>query len=443
MIRRASGTIFRACKPMSSKPRPASAASPGATPASPASCCRAASAEAAGRLLRRRLPERPPARRPPRSRPSSTPPAATSPASRSTSPVSASRSTPTPSRRASTRRCAGSAGARPRPTARVARALGAGPEAARDVGQAMAHNPVPLIVPCHRVLAAGGALGGFSAPGGAATKRRMLALEGVEPEAGAGGLRLLTSAAVGQRAAERLGRALRATAGPGPFRRRSARPRCRGRRAGRRAWSRRARRRRRRRRSASKPAVGLERTLAEGEVEPHLVGLRPLAEGHRQERLPGEAEGRERREVADPRRRARPGSTPGTCRSVQPGRQRRRRRRAEPRLRPARRSAARRGALLAKRQVRVQPASCALAAGGGVVAGDERRQRPSRRRAMLKPSSGRGRSGRSRRRARDSQALTGQPLGPQKAPQASPHCRLARSVTKSARPSPFRSFTVR
>ena len=66
----------------------------------------------------------------------------------------------------------------------VARALGAGPEAARDVGQAMAHNPVPLIIPCHRVLAAGGALGGFSAPGGAASKRRMLALEGVEPEAG-------------------------------------------------------------------------------------------------------------------------------------------------------------------------------------------------------------------------------------------------------------------
>ena len=38
----------------------------------------------------------------------------------------------------------------------LARELGAGPEAARDVGQAMARNPVPLIVPCHRVLAAGG-----------------------------------------------------------------------------------------------------------------------------------------------------------------------------------------------------------------------------------------------------------------------------------------------
>ncbi|MBS7701056.1 MULTISPECIES: methylated-DNA--[protein]-cysteine S-methyltransferase [unclassified Chelatococcus] len=60
----------------------------------------------------------------------------------------------------------------------LAKALGAGPEAARDVGQAMAKNPVPLIIPCHRVLAAGGKVGGFSAPGGAASKIRMLALEG-------------------------------------------------------------------------------------------------------------------------------------------------------------------------------------------------------------------------------------------------------------------------
>jgi len=61
----------------------------------------------------------------------------------------------------------------------LANELGAGPEAARDVGQAMANNPVALIIPCHRVLAAGGKVGGFSAPGGAATKIRMLALEGV------------------------------------------------------------------------------------------------------------------------------------------------------------------------------------------------------------------------------------------------------------------------
>jgi methylated-DNA-[protein]-cysteine S-methyltransferase len=64
----------------------------------------------------------------------------------------------------------------------LAKELGAGPEAARDVGEAMAKNPVPLIIPCHRVLAAGGKLGGFSAPGGASAKRRMLALEGVALE---------------------------------------------------------------------------------------------------------------------------------------------------------------------------------------------------------------------------------------------------------------------
>lgn len=61
----------------------------------------------------------------------------------------------------------------------LAKELGAGPEAARDVGQAMATNPMPLIIPCHRVLAAGGKVGGFSAPGGAASKIRMLELEGV------------------------------------------------------------------------------------------------------------------------------------------------------------------------------------------------------------------------------------------------------------------------
>lgn len=53
------------------------------------------------------------------------------------------------------------------------------PGAAREVGQAMGANPVPLIVPCHRVLAAGNRLGGFSAPGGADSKLRMLMLEGV------------------------------------------------------------------------------------------------------------------------------------------------------------------------------------------------------------------------------------------------------------------------
>jgi len=62
----------------------------------------------------------------------------------------------------------------------VAKELGAGPEAARDVGQAMASNPIPLIIPCHRVLAAGGKVGGFSAPGGSTAKLRMLAIEGVD-----------------------------------------------------------------------------------------------------------------------------------------------------------------------------------------------------------------------------------------------------------------------
>lgn len=61
----------------------------------------------------------------------------------------------------------------------IARELGAGPQAARDVGQAMAKNPVALIIPCHRVLAAGGKIGGFSAPGGSTSKARMLELEGV------------------------------------------------------------------------------------------------------------------------------------------------------------------------------------------------------------------------------------------------------------------------
>lgn len=59
----------------------------------------------------------------------------------------------------------------------VARAIGR-PDAARDVGAALASNPFPIIVPCHRVVAANGALTGFSAPGGLATKRRMLQLEG-------------------------------------------------------------------------------------------------------------------------------------------------------------------------------------------------------------------------------------------------------------------------
>lgn len=52
--------------------------------------------------------------------------------------------------------------------------------AAREVGEAMGQNPFPLIVPCHRVLAAGGKVGGFSAAGGVTTKLRLLEIEGAE-----------------------------------------------------------------------------------------------------------------------------------------------------------------------------------------------------------------------------------------------------------------------
>jgi methylated-DNA-[protein]-cysteine S-methyltransferase len=52
---------------------------------------------------------------------------------------------------------------------------------ARDVAQALSENPCPIIVPCHRVLAAGGKTGGFSAPGGVATKLRLLTIEGAQP----------------------------------------------------------------------------------------------------------------------------------------------------------------------------------------------------------------------------------------------------------------------
>jgi methylated-DNA-[protein]-cysteine S-methyltransferase len=60
------------------------------------------------------------------------------------------------------------------------------PGAAQAVGKALGRNPIPVIVPCHRVLAAGGKLKGFSAPGGVLTKRRLLEIEnahtGDEPD---------------------------------------------------------------------------------------------------------------------------------------------------------------------------------------------------------------------------------------------------------------------
>ncbi len=51
------------------------------------------------------------------------------------------------------------------------------PNAARAVGTVMANNEVPIIIPCHRVLASGGRIGGFSAPQGIDLKRRLLELE--------------------------------------------------------------------------------------------------------------------------------------------------------------------------------------------------------------------------------------------------------------------------
>jgi methylated-DNA-[protein]-cysteine S-methyltransferase len=53
---------------------------------------------------------------------------------------------------------------------------------AREVAQALGQNPVPIIVPCHRVTAAGRKTGGFSAPGGVATKLKLLSIEGAKLE---------------------------------------------------------------------------------------------------------------------------------------------------------------------------------------------------------------------------------------------------------------------
>ncbi len=60
----------------------------------------------------------------------------------------------------------------------LARSLGR-PTAARAVGQALGKNPVAIIIPCHRILAAGGKIGGFSAHGRLTTKARLLAMEGI------------------------------------------------------------------------------------------------------------------------------------------------------------------------------------------------------------------------------------------------------------------------
>ena len=65
----------------------------------------------------------------------------------------------------------------------IARGIGA-PGAARGVGQALGRNPLPIVVPCHRILASGGKIGGFSAYGGGDAKVRLLALEGVHLDGG-------------------------------------------------------------------------------------------------------------------------------------------------------------------------------------------------------------------------------------------------------------------
>ena len=59
----------------------------------------------------------------------------------------------------------------------IAKRLG-GVELSRDVGQALGRNPCPIVVPCHRVMAAGQKPGGFSARGGVTTKLKMLEIEG-------------------------------------------------------------------------------------------------------------------------------------------------------------------------------------------------------------------------------------------------------------------------
>ncbi len=64
----------------------------------------------------------------------------------------------------------------------IARRLG-DPSQARAVGQALGANPFPILVPCHRVLAANGKTGGFSAPGGVSTKLRLLEIEGASATA--------------------------------------------------------------------------------------------------------------------------------------------------------------------------------------------------------------------------------------------------------------------
>jgi methylated-DNA-[protein]-cysteine S-methyltransferase len=67
----------------------------------------------------------------------------------------------------------------------MARAIG-NPRASQAVGQALGRNPVPVVIPCHRVIASDGSLGGYSGGGGLASKRLLLNLEGALPDLGLG-----------------------------------------------------------------------------------------------------------------------------------------------------------------------------------------------------------------------------------------------------------------
>lgn len=87
------------------------------------------------------------------------------------------------------------------------------PKAARAVGQALARNPLPLVVPCHRVVAADGGLGGFSGEGGVRVKRELLELEG-----GATSLGMLPASPE-----EHAHRQVSAGEGPGPAKREGGR----------------------------------------------------------------------------------------------------------------------------------------------------------------------------------------------------------------------------
>jgi methylated-DNA-[protein]-cysteine S-methyltransferase len=62
----------------------------------------------------------------------------------------------------------------------IAAAIGQSPAACRAIGAALGSNPWPLLIPCHRIIAADGKMTGFSGPGGVATKSKLLALEGAQ-----------------------------------------------------------------------------------------------------------------------------------------------------------------------------------------------------------------------------------------------------------------------